>query len=83
MIQLNFNLVDQRIIENGILEKCDDQGIAIFARTPLCFGLLTGDYATHQNFHTNDHRGKWSESQIKIWATAFSLFGNKIPDYAE
>ena len=78
MIQLNFNLVDQRIIENNLIKECAKQRIGIFAKTPLCFGLLTGNYQKKTDFPIYDHRNRWSKEQIKIWAEACNLFSSQV-----
>ena len=43
-MQINFNLIDQRAIKNGLFAKCRKNNVAIIGRTPLCFGFLTGKY---------------------------------------
>ena len=73
-IQLNFSLVDQRIIENGVLEKCQVKNVGVFAKTPLCFGFLSGNYTSANKFSSGDHRSKWDPEQIKRWANAYKLF---------
>ena len=73
-IQLNFSLVDQRIIENGVLEKCRAKNIGVLVRTPLCFGFLTGNYDSTDEFSSDDHRSRWDPEQIKRWANAHELF---------
>ena len=77
-VQINFNLVDQRAIETGLLAKCQAKGIGVIARTPLCFGFLTGKYSSKSNFDASDHRSKWSSEQIDRWASAYQLFVNHL-----
>ena len=38
-IQTNFNLLDQRIIDNGLMKLDKIKKIKIIARTPLVFGF--------------------------------------------
>src|SRR5262249_2401297 len=73
-IQVNLNMIDQRAVENGLLEACRARGVAVIARTPLCFGFLTGKYAGAQAFAASDHRSRWSPRQIERWAGAHRLF---------
>lgn len=73
-IQVNFNMIDQRARENGLLALCSDRGIGVIARTPLCFGFLSGKYSVKQDFGPFDHRSKWSSAQIECWADAYRLF---------
>lgn len=73
-IQANFNLVDQRVLENGLLERCARLGAGLIGRTPLCFGFLTGQYAAATKFDQYDHRNRWSVEQRERWASALGKF---------
>jgi aryl-alcohol dehydrogenase-like predicted oxidoreductase len=74
VIQANFNMIDHRILENDLLYKMKSWGIGFIARTPLCFGFLTGALSANTKFESNDHRGNWDKKQIKIWADAPKAF---------
>ena len=63
-IQVNFNLVDQRALSNGLFDLCRKQGVGVIVRTPLCFGLLTGRYSPESKFGPGDHRSSWSSAQM-------------------
>lgn len=67
-IQVNFNLLDQRILDSGLAEAAHAAGVAIIARTPLCFGFLTGRIDESTVFRPDDHRSRWPRSQIRHWA---------------
>ncbi len=70
-IQCNFNLIDQRLIETGLLDYCKKNSIKIIARTPLAFGFLTGKLTSSKSqFTKNDHRFKWPQEQLDLWASA-------------
>lgn len=73
-VQVNFNLLDQRAVESGFFDLCRERNVAAIARTPLCFGFLSGRYSADSVFHPLDHRQKWSKAQKKCWAKAFELF---------
>ena len=73
-VQVNFNLVDQRILKLGLLDKCRAHGTGIIARTPLCFGFLTGRYSAKDDYAQGDHRGRWKREQLERWAQAVNLF---------
>jgi aryl-alcohol dehydrogenase-like predicted oxidoreductase len=77
-IQVNFSLIDQRALENGIFKKCQEKGVGIIGRTPLCFGFLTGKYDAKQSFPSSDHRSLWSKEQVDQWANAYKLFTKEI-----
>jgi len=77
-IQINFNMVDQRAIEVGLFDACRTHGVGIIARTPLCFGFLTGKYAADDDYAEGDHRRKWKREQIELWAQACNLFNAEL-----
>lgn len=74
-VQVNFNMIDQRIIENGFLGTALDRGIGVIARTPLCFGFLTGKYSNIK-FDSRDHRSSWPVEQLDLWSGAPKLFAH-------
>jgi aryl-alcohol dehydrogenase-like predicted oxidoreductase len=79
VIQVNFNILDQRILDNGLLELCGKKNIGVIIRTPLCFGFLTGKYAAADIFREGDHRSRWSKEQIGKWVDeGKSIMGNVI-----
>jgi len=82
-VQVNFNLLDQRAMENGLFEVCERTGAGVIARTPLCFGFLTGQYAAAAEFDPSDHRSRWSLEQRERWANALGLFLDKIKNRLE
>ncbi len=73
VVQVNFNMIDQRIISLGVLEKARDFGAGIIARTPLAFGFLS-DSITDLNFNERDHRSSWPMEQLKKWKSAPKAF---------
>jgi aryl-alcohol dehydrogenase-like predicted oxidoreductase len=77
-VQVNFNLVDQRALETGLFDLCVAKGAGVIARTPLCFGFLTGQYSSATRFDQYDHRNRWSEAQRERWSSALGLFVDKI-----
>ena len=80
-MQINFNLIDQRAIENGLFKKCKENNVAIIGRTPLCFGFLTGKYNKDTIFHKDDHRNRWSTEQINLWASALKMFIKELKNF--
>jgi aryl-alcohol dehydrogenase-like predicted oxidoreductase len=77
-VQVNFNLIDQRALDNGLFEKCEKLGVGIIGRTPLCFGFLTGKYSVDDNYDASDHRSLWSREQVNCWANAYKLFSKEL-----
>jgi aryl-alcohol dehydrogenase-like predicted oxidoreductase len=74
VIQVNFNMIDQRALENGLLDLAGRRAVGVIARTPLCFGFLTGRYNADTRFPDGDHRVGWPREQIALWASAPELF---------
>ncbi len=72
-IQVNFNMLDQRAVDNGLLRTAELAGAGIIVRTPLCFGFLSGKLAGAK-FPVGDHRANWPPEQIKRWTDAPQLF---------
>jgi len=79
-VQVNFSLVDQRALENGLFRKCKEKGVGIIARTPLCFGFLTGKYTSKNDYDDSDHRSSWPKEQINCWADAYKLFESELSE---
>lgn len=75
-LQVNFNLTDQRALQNGLLDHCAERGIAVIIRTPLCFGFLTGAFAGQEQFDAADHRSRWPAAQRRRWADAQAVFAD-------
>lgn len=73
-IQMNYNMIDQRIHDNGFLDAAQAAGAGIIARTPLGFGFLTGRI-TSTEFPADDHRSAWPKGQLQLWNRAPKLFG--------
>lgn len=73
-IQVNFNLLDQRALQTGLLDFCSTHGVGVIVRTPLCFGFLTGAYAAEGPFEPTDHRSRWSLEQRALWVEGYRRF---------
>jgi len=73
-VQVNFNLIDQRAIDNGLFALCGQQRAGVIVRTPLVFGYLTGRYTANDEFDLADHRRRWNPEQREQWASAHRLF---------
>lgn len=79
-IQANFSLIDQRVVDNGLLGWCAEHGVGVIARTPLCYGFLTGRIAPEAQFDPSDHRSLRSVEQRALWADAPKLFMDAMAD---
>lgn len=74
VVQVNLNMIDQRAVDNGLLDTCLDGGIGLIARTPLAFGFLSGAYTPETTFDPRHHCSAWSREQIALWADAYRCF---------
>lgn len=72
-LQVNFNMIDQRIVENGLVTFARENNVGLIARTPFNFGFLTGT-VKDLAFDPRDHRSGWPKEQLKRWAAAPDLF---------
>ena len=77
-VQVNFNLADQRAVDNGLFDLCARAGAGVIVRTPLCFGFLTGKYDARTQFAQSDHRNRWSVEQRERWTQASGLFASVV-----
>jgi aryl-alcohol dehydrogenase-like predicted oxidoreductase len=68
VIQANFNMMDLRAVECGLMARAESLGVGIIARTPLCFGFLTGRLDGTEDFPAEDHRSLWPQRQLQAWA---------------
>ncbi len=74
VIQVNFNLIDQRAADSGLLDLCRRNDVGVIVRTPLCFGFLSGRLTGSEDFKVGDHRANWPRAQLRRWAEAPRLF---------
>lgn len=75
-VQVNFNLLDQRALDNGLLGLAQSRGVGIVVRTPLVFGFLTGQLSGDEKFAGGDHRANWPKDQLERWAKAARIFAD-------
>jgi aryl-alcohol dehydrogenase-like predicted oxidoreductase len=67
VLQVNLNMMDVRAVASGLLDAARDAGVGIIARTPLCFGFLSGAITAGAVFPPGDHRHGWPPAQIEAW----------------
>ena len=66
-LQVNLNMLDVRAVECGLFDKAVAHDASIIARTPLCFGFLSGHIRPDTAFPPGDHRLGWKREQIAVW----------------
>jgi aryl-alcohol dehydrogenase-like predicted oxidoreductase len=67
VLQANFNMMDVRAVTGGLFEEVRRQNAGFIARTPLCFGFLSGTITRGAKFPPGDHRLGWPSSQLANW----------------
>jgi aryl-alcohol dehydrogenase-like predicted oxidoreductase len=67
VVQANFNMMDVRVLSSGLLAEVERLGIGFIARTPLCFGFLSGTIGHDSVFPAGDHRARWPRAQLANW----------------
>ena len=72
-VQVNLNMLDVRAIESGLLLVAAEKGAGIIARTPLCFGFLSGAVTAKTAFPPGDHRRGWPQAQIERWLSGAAV----------
>ena len=73
-VQVNFNMIDQRPLDVGLFELAKKQQVGIIARTPFCFGFLTGRYSGAGSLGELDHRASRPPELIERWSQAPEYF---------
>lgn len=68
VVQVNFNMLDARALECGLLKQAAEKGVGVIARTPLCFGFATGALTGDETFAPEDHRSAWPPDRLRAWA---------------
>ena len=67
VIQANFNMMDVRAHTSGLFAEVSRREAGFIARTPLCFGFLSGTVTRDTKFPPGDHRLAWSAAQLANW----------------
>jgi len=82
-IQLNFNMLDTRAELGGFFALARSRNIGVIARTPLCFGFLSGAIDSDTVFPAGDHRNSWTTEQRAKWlegtAKVMAAVDNRSP----
>lgn len=78
VVEVNFNMIDQRAVTGGLFATCVERGIGVIARTPLCFGYLSGALTGEEVFAAGDHRNNWPREQLRRWAQSPALFAGLV-----
>lgn len=79
-IQINFNLIDQRILDNKLYQLCNKKKIKIIVRTPLNLGFLAEKkkiLEIKKNI-SNDNRSRWDINQLNLWNNSYDIFKDLI-----
>ena len=74
IVQVNFSLLDQRALIDGLFSLALDRHVGLIIRTPLTFGYLTGAEYLGERNSDQDHRSNWSLSQRRRWIKGASYF---------
>ncbi len=79
VLQVNFNMLDIRALECGLFDAAQAQDVSIIARTPLCFGFLSGAIRPDTAFPPGDHRLGWKPTQIAVWCEGADRVLDAVP----
>ena len=67
IVQANLNMLDIRAFDSGLFDRAREHRVGVIARTPLCFGFLSGAVTRGTDFPPGDHRRAWPRAQIEQW----------------
>jgi aryl-alcohol dehydrogenase-like predicted oxidoreductase len=77
-MQLNLNMLDTRAVESGLTELAKEYEVGLIARTPLCFGFLSGAINMDTKFPEGDHRNGWPREQVECWINGAETLLNAV-----
>ena len=66
-LQVNFNMLDRRALDCGLMDLAQATQTSLIGRTPLSFGFLSGEIAMNSKFESWDHRSRWPQEQVNSW----------------
>lgn len=69
IIEVNFNLLDQRCVHNGLFDLCISKNVSTIIRTPLYQGLLSGKFVFTDS--KKDLRNKWSKEKTQFLTSSY------------
>lgn len=75
VLQVNFSMIDQRALDNGLFDLATEKGAGIIARTPFSYGFLTGKYSDSK-FDPRDHRSRQPLERREQWTAAPAMFSS-------
>ncbi len=67
IVEVNFNALDTRLLNEEIQDYIYKTKLKIVARTPFCFGYLTDGIQIDTSFNSADHRTRFNLEQKKLW----------------
>jgi aryl-alcohol dehydrogenase-like predicted oxidoreductase len=74
MVEVIYNLLDQRAAEFGLLDDARRRGRRVIARLPLSSGFLTTPGRRLRDFEGGDTRRRWPSTQLSAWDAAARRF---------
>lgn len=63
IIEVNYNILDHRAVDNGLLYYCMENDVKVICRTPLAQGILSGKFAFTDD--KTDRRQSWSPEKVQ------------------
>jgi len=69
--------MDQRAVGEGLIDAARGRA-SLIARTPLCFGFLTGAISDDVRFPAGDHRNAWPPKQLRRWIEGARMFAGEV-----
>jgi len=82
-LQVNLNMLDVRAETSGLAALSARKGTGVIARTPLCFGFLSGAVGPDSTFPEGDHRNGWSREQLARWTDGAETLFRAVSPFPE
>ena len=63
IIEVNYNILDHRAEDSGLLRLCKDKGVKTIIRTPLGQGILSGEFQYNED--SSDRRNQLPKERVE------------------
>lgn len=70
VIEVIYNLLDQRAFTSGFLSACKKNNTGVITRVPLCHGIISKNNDYQELYNLGERRKRWGWRQIRLWSNS-------------